>query len=188
MTMTATMDEGLAHHNVNPGAQLAAVRAQKGLSTEYVAGKLHLRLKLIEQIEADDYLNMPETVFIKGYLRAYAKLIDMSPEPLLDAFNRLDTRERKTERALWQSKRERHRGEHIIRWVTALFAMGVMVAVGLWWHSNKDNERLFPEHASQVMQAPTVKQDRDIRLTDLSKMREVLSSSLPFSPVEKTRE
>lgn len=183
--MTATMDEVSPQAHVNPGAQLAAIRVQKGLSTEYVAGKLHLRLQLIEQLEADDYINMPENVFIKGYLRAYAKLMDISPEPFLAAFNQLDTRERKVEKALWQSKRERHRGEHWIRWITALFALGVMFAVGFWWHSNKDNEHLFPDNSSRIVKVPALKQERDIRLTDLSKMREVLASSLPFSPVEK---
>ncbi len=60
--------------NDSPGAQLAALREQHGYTAEYVASKLHLRVCMIERLEADDYQDMPEPVFIKGYLRAYAHL------------------------------------------------------------------------------------------------------------------
>ena len=120
---------------------------------------------------------MPEPVFIKGYLRAYAKLLNVPSDPLLQAFNQHFTSERKLEKALWQSRRETHRAEHAVRWVTGLFAMGVVIAVGLWWHSNQDNERLFPKAQSRVEVTKNAP-ETEIRLTDLSKMRSLLSSGV----------
>ena len=87
MTSFASTEESIDFTQVKPGAQLALVRAQKGYSLEYVAGKLHLRVRIIELLETDDYQNMPEPVFVKGYLRAYAKLLDVKYQPLLDNFN-----------------------------------------------------------------------------------------------------
>ncbi len=193
-TTTITMDEITEGMDSKPGAQLAAERMQQGYSLEYVAGKLHLRVKLIELLEADDYYSMPEPVFIKGYLRAYAKLLNLQPQPLLDRFNSIyKTTERKVEKALWQSRRETNRAEHAIRWLTGFFAVIVLAAVAVWWYTNKDNENFFPSTVNRAETSPS-KTETEIRLTDLSKMRSLLSSpassnssSLPsLQPVEAT--
>ncbi|RUQ95075.1 MULTISPECIES: helix-turn-helix domain-containing protein [Legionella] len=189
MTMTATMDEIEERTQEKPGARLASVRQQKGYSIEYVAGKLHLRVQIIELLEADEYQNMPEPVFIKGYLRAYAKLLEIPGEPLLETFKSLYSPERKPERALWQSKRETNRAERVVRWLTALFAIGVVTAVAIWWNKNKDDERIFPSASTAVRQETAAnKSESEIRLTDLSKMRSLLSSHNLYSAVEKQGE
>src|ERR1700722_14689819 len=104
MNTTTIMD---AIHNgthEKPGLQLARAREKKGYSQEYVAGKLHLRVRIIELLEADDYDQLPEAVFIKGYLRAYAKLLGFQSDPLLAIFNNVYSSEQKSEKALWQYK------------------------------------------------------------------------------------
>lgn len=176
MSITVTVDELVDNFQDKPGAQLAAVRMQKGYTPEYVAGKLHLRVRLIELLEADDYLSMPEPVFIKGYFRAYAKLLDIPAEPLIEIYNSQHGTDRKSERTLWQTKREVNRAEHAIRWLTGIFAILVLAAVAMWWYTNKDNERLLPATISSADKSPS-KSESEIRLTDLSKMRSLLSSS-----------
>jgi len=179
-----TTDEIDANVQETPGAQLASLRLQKGYSTDYVAGKLHLRVRIIELLEADDYTNMPEPVFIKGYIRAYAKLLELQPDPLLETFNSMySVPERKAEHPLFQTRRETHRGEHAIRWLTTLFAIGVLVAVAVWWNKNKENESIFPANVSRNEATPN-KSETEIRLTDLSKMRSLLSSTNQYSSLE----
>lgn len=183
MTTFASAEETTDFPQIKPGAQLALVRAQKGYSLEYVAGKLHLRVRVIELLEVDDYQKMPEPVFVKGYLRAYAKLLDVPYQPLLEAFNRLYTPVRKSEKALlWQqSRRETNKAEHAVRWLTSVFAIVVLVAVGIWWQANRGNEHLFVSHVSNMKESPVASinnpAETDIRLTDLSKMRSLLSST-----------
>lgn len=187
MNTTATADNIEDKIEEKPGASLATVRREKGLDTDYVAGKLHLRVRIIELLEADDYDNMPEPVFIKGYLRAYANLLDVSSKPLLDAFNQIHSPIEKPEKALWQSRKDTNKTEHAIRWVTAVFALGVLAAVAIWWHKNKDNEPVFPSTAVRTHKAES-SASSEIRLTDLSKMRSLLSSSKQYSPMEKSGE
>ncbi|MDF1827518.1 MAG: helix-turn-helix transcriptional regulator [Legionellaceae bacterium] len=160
----------------NPGAQLAVLREQCGYSAEYVASKLHLRVCMIERLEADDYQDMPEPVFIKGYLRAYANLVGVKSEPFLTSFNRFHASHKRggQERALWQTRRQTHQVEHITRWVTGAFAVIVVAAVAWWWSKSKDVETLFSAHTHQV-NASVAHADSDIRLTDLSNMRTLLS-------------
>lgn len=162
MNTTATMDDLNDIPVENPGIQLAEIRQQKGYSVEYVASKLHLRARIIELIDQGDFDLLPEPVFIKGYLRAYAKLLGVPAESFLQAFNVLFTEEKKPERALWQSKRESHKAEHFIRWFTLLFALSAMVAVGLWWHNNRDN------HAEYSADSKTGKDSQDLSLKDNS--------------------
>lgn len=184
MNTTITMDEQIDDAQGKPGAQLAAERLQQGYSSEYVAGKLHLRVRVIELLEADEYHSLPEPVFIMGYLRAYAKLLSMSPEPLLATFNSLYKPEsRPSEKALWQSRRETNKAEHAIRWLTGFFAAVVLAAVAMWWYTNKDNERLFPANVSHADASPS-KSETEIRLTDLSKMRSLLSSRSQLDSIE----
>ena len=74
MNTTKALDEQFEENHAieYPGAGLARVREKLNISQEYIADKLHLRVAVIELLEADDYDNMPEPVFIEGYLRAYA--------------------------------------------------------------------------------------------------------------------
>jgi cytoskeleton protein RodZ len=161
--------------NDNPGAQLAAIREQQGYSAEYVASKLYLRVCIIERLEADDYQDMPEPVFIKGYLRAYANLLGVKYEPLLASFNRFHaSTKRGQDRTLWQTRRQTHQVEHVTRWVTGAFALIVVVAVVWWWSKSKDVETLFSARAHQV-DVSLADTESDIRLTDLSNMRTLLA-------------
>ncbi|MBI2786624.1 MAG: helix-turn-helix domain-containing protein [Legionella longbeachae] len=191
MNTITTLDENILEHDKYPGEQLASIRQQKGYTIEYVANKLHLRVRIIELIENDDFHLLPEPVFVKGYLRAYAKLLGTSPEPYLARFNQHYVVDKKPDRALlWQqSKRESHKVEHIIRWFTILFALGVIVAVGIWWQKNGDNQQVFstntPATDLSLNQIPTI-ETTELKLTDISKMQSLLSPKPEMSPLEKT--
>ncbi|CDZ78286.1 Cytoskeleton protein RodZ [Legionella massiliensis] len=188
MNTTTLMDEIHNGTQDKPGMQLALVREKRGYSQEYVAGKLHLRVRIIELLESDDYEQMPEPVFIKGYLRAYAKLLGVPAEPLLETFNNMYTTERKLEKALWQSKRESNKGERVLRLLTGLIAVGAVVAVGLWWQKNKDNQQVFSAKSAPVV-AEVTPSETEVRLTDLSKMHSVLnppSFNNQITPMETT--
>mgnify|MGYP001221532633 CR=1 FL=1 len=66
-----------------PGKQLAAAREEKGLSVADVARSLRLSVRQIEAIEADDFDKLPSKTFLRGFIRNYAKLLQLDPEPLL---------------------------------------------------------------------------------------------------------
>jgi len=168
--------------NEKPGAQLASLREQQGYSAEYVASKLHLRVCVIDLLEADDYHQLPEPVFIKGYLRAYANLLGVNSTPLLEAFNHCYANGERVQeqRPLWQTRRPSNKSEYVTRWVTGAFALVVLVAVSWWWSKSKDVETLFSAHVHQA-DAAGAQPESDIRLTDLSNMRSLLAPSNPTS-------
>src|SRR3990167_1911722 len=103
MSTLLTTDDMVVNKSNKPGALLAEQREQRGYSVAYIANKLHLRVRIIELLEDDAYEKLPDAVFIKGYLRAYAKLLDLTVDPLIETFNSLYHIEQKVEKALWQS-------------------------------------------------------------------------------------
>jgi cytoskeleton protein RodZ len=181
MNTTTRTDENIESTEEKPGLQLARIREKRGYTKEYVAGKLHLRVKVIELLEADDYKQMPEPVFIKGYFRAYAKLLGVSPEPYLEVFNTQYALERKPEKALWQSRRESNRGERVVRWVTGVVAIAAIVAVSFWWQNNKEAQPFF---AAKHKKLKPLSVKNDVKLTELSKMQSMFSSSIEKNTVE----
>lgn len=66
-----------------PGQVLRAEREALGVTTRDVAETLNLSITMVEAIEADDYERMPAPVFARGYIRAYARLLSLEPEPLV---------------------------------------------------------------------------------------------------------
>ncbi len=66
-----------------PGPQLAAARESCGLSVADVAHQLRLSPGQVEAMEAGDYQRLPGTVFVRGFIRNYARLVKLDPAPLL---------------------------------------------------------------------------------------------------------
>ena len=67
------------------GSQLRAGRVRLGLSVEDVVSKIKLAPRQIIALEADDFAALPETAFVRGFVRSYARLLQMDEQPLLDA-------------------------------------------------------------------------------------------------------
>jgi len=65
------------------GRLLATARQVKGLSTSDVADKLKLTSRQIEALEAEEYDKLPAAVFVRGFIRNYARLVGLDAEQLL---------------------------------------------------------------------------------------------------------
>ena len=66
-----------------PGAELAVRRQQLGLTVEHMAGRLKLTQRQILALEADNYTVLPGMAIVRGFVRAYAKALDIDPVPLV---------------------------------------------------------------------------------------------------------
>ncbi|WP_420474315.1 RodZ domain-containing protein [Noviherbaspirillum sp. ST9] len=67
----------------SPGARLAALREERGWSVEQVASQLNLAPRQVLAIERDDYAALPGMAIVRGFVRAYAKLLKIDAVPLL---------------------------------------------------------------------------------------------------------
>lgn len=67
------------------GVALREARERLGLSVADVANRLKFAPRQIEALEADDFARLPEIAFVRGFVRSYAKLLQIDSAPLLAA-------------------------------------------------------------------------------------------------------
>ena len=65
---------------IGPGRLLSDARKAKGLSIEQVADQLNFRKGLVKEIEDDHFDRSLPSTFNRGYLKNYAKLVDVPEE------------------------------------------------------------------------------------------------------------
>jgi cytoskeleton protein RodZ len=70
---------------VELGSILASARESQNLNVEDVAASLRLSVAKINALEADDFLAISDPTLARGFIRIYARLLKLDPEPLLMA-------------------------------------------------------------------------------------------------------
>ena len=65
------------------GAALRDARERLGLSVADVSNRLKFAPRQIEALEADEITRLPGIAFVRGFIRSYAKFLQIDPVPLL---------------------------------------------------------------------------------------------------------
>ena len=117
-----------------PGEQLRSAREAAGTSVHEIATHMHLDSRVILALEADDYDQLPAPTFVRGYLRGYARLLDLDPEPIVRAFEQRDLAPPSLVADISEKSRV-HGGDFPIRLVTYIVVAALIVLVVLWWRS-----------------------------------------------------
>lgn len=67
-----------------PGAALSAARTAQNLSLTDVARQLKLSVNQVAALEAGEFERLPGPVFVRGFVRNYARLLKLDPERILE--------------------------------------------------------------------------------------------------------
>ncbi len=78
--------EGVAEPSV--GEQLRRAREAKGMSAAEIAKLLKLSTHQIEALESDDWRRLPWNTIIRGFVRNYARLLNLNPAELMGQLDR----------------------------------------------------------------------------------------------------
>jgi cytoskeleton protein RodZ len=78
-------NQGLRARDRAPGAALAAARTAQNLSVTDVARQLRLSVNQVAALEAGEFERLPGPVFVRGFVRNYARLLKLDPERIVDA-------------------------------------------------------------------------------------------------------
>ncbi|WP_417518244.1 RodZ domain-containing protein [Marinobacter sp.] len=70
------------------GQQLKKARERHGLSVAQIADAQHLRSGIIQAIENDEHGQIDSELFLKGYVRAYAKQVGLNGDAIIADLNR----------------------------------------------------------------------------------------------------
>ena len=80
--MTDQPEPAASSQAVSPGARLRAARERMGLDIGAVAGSLHLDRHIVVALEEDRREALPAQAYVRGYVRAYARLVGVDADQL----------------------------------------------------------------------------------------------------------
>lgn len=153
------------------GAILKTTRENKGLSLETVALQLHLRPKILADIEADNFDNIASNTYARGYIKNYARFIDADMDaikqcldqqiteyvpPTMQSFSRKTTREARDSRL------------NLMTYVIVIILLGMLV---LWWVQQSDSL------TESGIALPTVEEIQANTVTNLDNANEFTESN-----------
>ena len=88
MSVAELDDLGSRAEQTGPGKRLREARQSLNLEIDDVCVRLHLDRATVRRLEEDKYGELPAPAFVRGYLGAYARLLELPPGPILTAFDR----------------------------------------------------------------------------------------------------
>ena len=163
----ANLDKGQEQRPDTPGAILAVAREAQALTQRDVADVLNLPLHVVEAIDADDKARLPAHVFTRGYVRAYAKLVGVDPDPLVSALTSDQYEKESVEQGVPQTQVRKP----LPLWILA--APVAVVLLGLVWFFTGSDAADVPVADSstasvEVPQTPAVTQSNNPISSDSS--------------------
>ncbi len=122
------------------GHILKNARIKKNLSTHEVGQRLYLTNDMIEKIESENFAALPSLTFVKGYLRAYAKLLGICDAEIISKFNKLSLKDKPATMSAQQIYcTDRNLVGKSIRWLGAVVGLVLVIAVAYWFHYEFSN-------------------------------------------------
>lgn len=87
--MSAAYSDTPVSPSAGIGRSLRQAREARGLTLGDAAHALKLTQRQVEALEAEQFEQLPGTAFARGFLRNYARLLQLEPEPLIADFDAL---------------------------------------------------------------------------------------------------
>jgi cytoskeletal protein RodZ len=76
------------------GADLKRIRESRGIALREIAVSSKIGLRFLEYIEEDRFKLLPPTVYLRGFLQEYARILGLDPRRAAEAYmSRLPVRE-----------------------------------------------------------------------------------------------
>ncbi|MBA6111024.1 RodZ domain-containing protein [Pseudomonas asiatica] len=119
----------------NPGELLRQARENRDWSQAEVARKLNLTVSSLNHVETGAFDKLPGHTFARGYIRAYAKLMDLDQAALVDAFDRYTGTHAKGSdvHSLGRIEEPVRLSHNILRGVSLLLLVAVVGGGFVWW-------------------------------------------------------
>ncbi|UVL84986.1 helix-turn-helix domain-containing protein [Pseudomonas sp. B21-028] len=151
--MKAAHPEVVAATRVNPGETLRQARESNGWSLAQVALKLNLTVVSLSNLEAGAFDKLPGHTFARGYIRAYAKLLDMDQTVLVQQFDQYTGSDAQGSNvhSLGRIEEPVRVSHTILRIVSLLLLIAVIGGGFVWWQDqaslrSKESVSMAPEH------------------------------------------
>ena len=143
--MKAPQPEVVVSSRSNPGETLRKARESKNLAQAEVAQQLNLTMRALTQVEAGAFDKLPGHTFARGYIRAYAKFLELDQDRLVadfDAYTGTDSAGSSVH-ALGRIEEPTHLAQSLLRFVSVGLLLGLLAVSFFWWQeqsTRKDSD------------------------------------------------
>ncbi|WP_025739075.1 cytoskeleton protein RodZ [Salinivibrio socompensis] len=144
-----------------PGEVLKQAREKMGWSVRDVADRLRLRVSVIEDLENNNPEMDQLATFTRGYLRSYAKLMQIDADQLLGN-NNMDASSAATVQKMqsFSRKTRRQRSESRLMWLSWVIIAIAVGITGVWYWQNQQAitslpSKLDSEQADELVTTPS---------------------------------
>ncbi len=152
---TAVEIESLSKERHGPGLSLRQARERCRLSVASIADTLHLEPRVIEALEADDYSQLPPVTYVRGYLGAYARLVNLPVANVLQAFERVGGEERSRPLTLNAGHTRNRRAAHFSigsSWLLTLAFVVVLISGWMFWTQGQSTPEVAPPNENDEVE------------------------------------
>ena len=118
------------------GEVLRKKRENIGLSIDHIANQLNLDPKLIELLEKNDYEKFNIETYLKGYLRAYAKVLDLDDDMVINLYK--ESNPEKTPEILpnVKPKVQRNSTDRSVKLFSYIIGLTIALSILVWYQKN----------------------------------------------------
>ena len=152
--------------DVRIGEILRQARESASYSIAYVAAQTHLKEDVIVALESDQFDQLPNDVFVKGYIRSYAKLLEIDSKELLAVYP--SDRDVQTETVVPQIKKAKKLSssgvDPIVIWSSVTVVVILSGLLMTWW--------VYQEDSDPVELASVVERFDDANLSSVDETQE----------------
>jgi cytoskeleton protein RodZ len=167
--------------NNGPGDQLQAARIKQGLSIEDVASRMHLSLGILQSIEENNFDSLTAPIFVKGYLRAYARLVSLDENEMIQLYIDFYSNEDPPINTTTQMVPEISAQDARVKWMTYLVIIILIALLSAWWWNKTQNiSEIVSLDADQSIDSLTTGQVTEPKIIEvLGESGELVDESSP---------
>jgi cytoskeleton protein RodZ len=119
---------------------LQAARIQQGLSLDDVANRMHLSASILEALEDNDFEEITAPIFVKGYLRAYSRIVSLDEDDMIDQYIHFYSEADPPISSISKTTSELSAADPRIKWTTYIVVLIIGVLLAAWWWNKEQNE------------------------------------------------
>jgi cytoskeleton protein RodZ len=160
---------------IGPGERLQAARIQMGLSLADVAKRMHLSASIVEAIEDNHFEEITAPIFVKGYLRAYARIVSLDEDDMIDQYIDFYSGEDPPISSISNVASELSVADARVKWTTymVVLILGVSLAAWLWNQEQNTEAPISLDTQSSSIEEPA-KFDADVVSSEIEAVSEEL--------------
>lgn len=169
--------------SVSPGRMLREGRERLNLSHEQVAERLRLRQQIVVDLEADQFDKHVAGTFTRGYLRAYARLVNVDEAQVLAAYASLGVNDKPQNMQSFSRRTRQQSQDNRLMLVTYIIGAIIIGSAIIFWLQNNnqvEDDVSTPRQEQSVAERMVAEQDAQVEIAPAEESSSTVATREPI--------